>query len=186
MGHKPRVFLSHASEDRGTVRRIHDSLARHGCDPWMDSRVLLPGQSWELEIHEAIEASDFFVACLSTVSVNKIGYVQREFELGLQEQKHYPQGAVFVIPLRLDDCPIPPAFASKHVLDWFASEAPARLLQVLHPTLHAPEVLMERVERLNHDNDAVKKLAALELAQDADPLALLILSERYYHAPALR
>ena len=36
--------------------------------PWLDRKKLLPGQVWTRCIDRAIENSDFFVACFSTVS----------------------------------------------------------------------------------------------------------------------
>ena len=185
MNRAPKVFLSYASEDRAVVDRIFQVLEDGGCNPWMDTEVLLPGQAWELQIHKAIEASDFFVACLSTTSVNKIGYVQVEFKKGLERAQYYPEGAVFVVPLRLDNCAIPQAFAAKHCLNWFDPEAPAKLLQVIHPERFAPASFMKWIHALGKPDtsDAGRKLAALELAQAQTPLALMILSERYYHEP---
>jgi uncharacterized protein YfeS len=47
-------------------------------DPWLDEERLLPGQDWNLEIEKAVEASDAVIVCVSSTSVAKAGYVQKE------------------------------------------------------------------------------------------------------------
>lgn len=102
-----RVFLAHASEDKEVVREIHKKLASMGFSPWLDEIDLLPGQNWRAEIPRAIEESDIFVACFSKQSVQKYGYVQQELRLALSIYARKPSNAIFLIPLRLDECEIP-------------------------------------------------------------------------------
>ena len=49
--------------------RLFDGLETRGLSPWLDRRKLLPGQNWPRAIEEAIETSDFFIACFSRLSV---------------------------------------------------------------------------------------------------------------------
>jgi hypothetical protein len=52
--------------------------AEPGIDPWLDEERHLPGQDWNLEIEKAVETSDAVIVCLSSTSIAKEGYVQRE------------------------------------------------------------------------------------------------------------
>jgi hypothetical protein len=102
-----KIFLAHASEDKPQVREIHARLKSRGLHPWLDEVDLIPGQNWQVEIQKAIRASDIFAACLSQRSVNKSGYVQKEFRAALNTYAEKPPDAVYLIPLKLTECDIP-------------------------------------------------------------------------------
>jgi hypothetical protein len=102
-----QVFLAHASEDKERLRRLHKDLAEAGFKPWLDEIDLLPGQNWQVEIQRAIRESDIVLACLSKASVQKQGYVQKEFRLALAACSERPPGKVFLIPVKLDSCEVP-------------------------------------------------------------------------------
>jgi hypothetical protein len=119
-GRKLHIFLCHASQDKPTVRDLYRKLAAEPwIDPWLDEEKLLPGQDWNLEIEKAVERSDAVVVCLSNQSVTKEGYVQKELRkiLNLAEEK--PEGVIFMIPLRLDDCPLPRKLQATQAIDYF-------------------------------------------------------------------
>jgi hypothetical protein len=74
-----KIFLCHAHEDKATVRELYRQLCAEGwMDVWLDEEKLLPGQKWDLEIEKAVEAADVVLVCLSTHSVDKEGYVQKD------------------------------------------------------------------------------------------------------------
>lgn len=104
---QPLIFLAHASEDKDAVRRLYSQLRSGGDRPWLDEIDLLPGQNWTVEIPKAIDRSDVFIACLSTRSVQKQGYVQKEFRLALNAYAEKPPGSIYLIPAKLDDCDVP-------------------------------------------------------------------------------
>ncbi len=106
-GDKLLVFLSHASEDKPRVRKLCKRLRDDGFDPWLDEERLLPGQDWNLEIGQAMRASQAILLCFSKLSVAKEGYVQREYKKAREYQLEKPEGTIFVIPVRLDDCEVP-------------------------------------------------------------------------------
>jgi hypothetical protein len=43
----------------------------------------------------------------SKASINKEGYVQREIRYALDVADEKPEGAIFIIPLRLEECDVP-------------------------------------------------------------------------------
>src|SRR5205823_116971 len=93
------------------------------CKPWMDKRNLLPSQKFEEEIRKSIRFSVYLIACCSSSSVSKEGYFQREQKLALDTLTEIPEGHIFVIPVRIDECNIPESIRHLHYVDWFAEEA---------------------------------------------------------------
>jgi len=87
-----------------------------GVNPWMDKKNLLPGADWEEEIMKAIEESRFVLMLLSSQSVNKQGYVQKEALEILERLKRFPPGEIFIIPVRIDYCT--PRYRALKKLHW--------------------------------------------------------------------
>ncbi|ETW92574.1 MAG: hypothetical protein ETSY1_43045, partial [Candidatus Entotheonella factor] len=110
----PRIFLCHASEDKPQVREIYHRLKDLGFEPWLDEKDLLPGQDWDLLIETTLKTSDFVMVFLSERSVDKIGYVQREFRRARSRSEEMPQGYIYTIPVKLDDCEVPEQFSVYH------------------------------------------------------------------------
>jgi hypothetical protein len=108
----PRVFIAYVVEDLARVERLCSTLAMSGLDPWLDRRKLTPGQDWPRAIERAISVSDFIVPCLSTNSVRKRGQFQRELRLALDYAAQMPLDDILVMPVRLDDCKVPPRIAA--------------------------------------------------------------------------
>src|SRR6266498_5179017 len=129
-----RVFLCHASEDKPSVRKLYNLLAAENwIEPWIDEENLLPGQDFDLEILKATREADAIIICLSKISVTKVGYVNKEIRRALDIAQEKAEGAIYVIPLRLDDCA--PSFErlkQLHWLDYFKSNAHEKLLKSLH------------------------------------------------------
>src|SRR3989337_2238365 len=128
-----RVFLCHASQDKPAVRELYKRLvSEKWIDPWLDAESLLPGQDWDSEIYKATRDADAIIICLSKVSVAKEGYVNKEIRRALDIAQEKPEGAIYVIPLRLDDCT--PSFEQLkrlHWADYFTPNAHERLVKSL-------------------------------------------------------
>jgi formylglycine-generating enzyme required for sulfatase activity len=129
---KLKVFLCHASQDKPAVRKLYASLsAEPWIELWLDEECLLPGMDWDLEIQKALRDADLILVCLSRESVAKEGYVQREFKRALSYAEEKPEGTIYIIPLRLDDCTPPTKFRQWQWVDYFAENSGNRLLQAL-------------------------------------------------------
>jgi hypothetical protein len=134
--HKLRVFLCHASQDKPIVRDLYKKLlAEDWIDPWLDEEKLLPGQDWNLEIEKAVETSDAVLVCVSSTSVAKEGYVQRELRKVLDIALNKLEGAIFVIPIRLDNCELPRKLRDRHFLDYFPAPNQASAFDKLKASL---------------------------------------------------
>jgi formylglycine-generating enzyme required for sulfatase activity len=130
---KLRVFLCHASQDKPAVRELYQRLISESwVDPWLDEENILPGQDFDVEIYKAARDADIIIICLSKVSVVKEGYVNKEIRRALDAADEKPEGAIYIIPLRLDDCS--PSFErlkKLHYADYFTPNAHARLIKSL-------------------------------------------------------
>ncbi len=103
----PAIFLAYVVEDAMAVERLYHALRGHGLNPWLDRKKLLPGQNWPRAIQQAIEVSDFFVACLSPRAVRKKGQFQAEMRYALDCACRTPLDQTYFIPVRLEDCRVP-------------------------------------------------------------------------------
>jgi len=117
-----KVFISYAREDSKIALSLYDDLKKAGVNPWMDIKDLLPGQKWDAEIFKRIKESDFVLILLSSVSVLKRGYVQKETKESLDILNMLPMNEIFIIPVRLDDCiPTDERITALHMVDLFPS-----------------------------------------------------------------
>ncbi len=51
------IFLSHNKADRAAVERLAGQLEKSGLKVWLDHWNLVPGNSWQDEIEEALNRS---------------------------------------------------------------------------------------------------------------------------------
>lgn len=103
MANYNKVFLSYAREDHRLAERIYLDLRRAEINVWMDTKCLLPGQDWKREVKKSIKESAYFIALISSKSINKRGYVQSEMKEALNVATEIPAGQIFIIPVRLEN-----------------------------------------------------------------------------------
>jgi hypothetical protein len=113
-----KVFLCHAHADRGTVSDLYTRLRKEGVDAWLDKKKLLPGQDWEYEIRKAVRESDVVVVCLSR-QFSLDGFRQKEVRIALDTAMEKPEGEIFIIPARLEECETLPSLSKWHWVDLF-------------------------------------------------------------------
>lgn len=128
---KLKVFLCHSSGDKPAVRELYTRLQADGFDPWLDEEDILPGQDWRREIPKAVRSTEAIIVCLSHVSITKEGYVQTEIVEALDVADQKPEGTIFVIPLRLEDCEIPERLSRWQAGRLFAARGYEQLVQAL-------------------------------------------------------
>ncbi|MBI4516853.1 MAG: toll/interleukin-1 receptor domain-containing protein [Deltaproteobacteria bacterium] len=126
-----QIFLCHSTGDKGVVRRVFDGLVRAGYSPWLDEHRLLPGQDWKAEIKSAIRKSDVVVVFLSKMSITRTGFVQAEIKHALDVADEQPEGTIFIIPLRLDDCKVLDRISQWQWVDYFKRGGRQQLLRAL-------------------------------------------------------
>lgn len=126
-----RVFLCHSSSDKPAVRNLYHRLRSDGIEPWLDEEDLLPGQDWSHEIPRAVRRSDVVIICLSNASINKGGFVQKEIKYALDVAYEQPEGTVFLIPVKLEECDVPDRLRHLHWVNIFEETGYKRLMKAL-------------------------------------------------------
>ena len=144
----PRFSLPCLTQDKPAVRELYKRLAAEKwIDPWLDEEKLLPGQDFDLEIYKAARDSDSIIICLSKISVAKEGYVNKEIRRALDAADEKPEGAIYIIPLRLDDCnPSFERLKKLHYADYFTPNAHEKLIKSLR--LRADVLKIETSENI--------------------------------------
>lgn len=122
-----KLFLCYAREDAPAVLGLYSRLTAAGLKPWIDVRDIVGGEDWKLSINRAIRSSHFFIACLSENSVSKRGTLQVEIKEALELWKTMLLDDIYIVPLRLTDCAVPPELAQFQWIDIFASDGFDRL-----------------------------------------------------------
>ncbi len=151
------VFLCHGSEDKPTVRNIYSMLREDGVRPWLDEEEILPGQDWDTEIRRAVRQSHAILVCLSSSSVRKEGYLQKEIRFALDVADEKPDGTIFIIPVKFDDCELPERLHHWQWVDWRNEGAYVRIFRSLRA--RADEC---RVENLPGEGSLVHVIPPIE------------------------
>ena len=125
-----KVFLCHAHADRDAVRTLYTRLTNDGVDAWLDKVSLLPGQDWELEIKKAVREADVVVVCLSN-QFNQRGFRQKEVRLALDTAMEMPEGEIFIIPARLEECDTLESLRKWHWVDLFEDDGYKILMRAM-------------------------------------------------------
>src|SRR6266498_4784166 len=154
-----KVFLCHASGDKPAVRVLYQRLIRDGVDAWLDKEKLLPGQDWRQEIPRAVRESDVVVICLSNKSLTKEGYVQTEIAFALDIAKEKPEGTIFLIPARLEECDVPSKLGLWQWVDLFESDVYEWLMRSLRS--RAEKLGVRLGDTIYTDDESAQRLEQL-------------------------
>lgn len=126
-----KIFLAYSHVDRKEVIRLYEDLRLGGFYPWIDTENLLPGQMWHRVIDETIKRSNVIVLCLSSTSVLKTGFFDREFQLALREANRNKSSPPLLVAIRLEKVSIPSEIKTIQYVDYFQTDGPAELVEVL-------------------------------------------------------
>lgn len=126
-----RIFLLHARSDEEAVARLHNRLVKAGANVWLDKKNLLPGQDWQSEIRLAIHGSDIVIVCLSKRFNKQGGYRHEEVRIALEKANLLPEGAIFIVPVRLEKCETPEPLRRWQRVDLFETGGFKKLLTAL-------------------------------------------------------
>jgi len=159
---RPRPFISYAHEDREIASKLYEDLRALGAEPWLDKNDLLGGQDWQETIRRAVRECSHFIALLSSNSVSKRGFVQKELRQAIATLEEFPPGEIFVIPVRLESTePTHEALKKLHWIDLFPSydsglQQLARSLDLKPRTTTAPTALPSAPHE-EQETDRVKR-----------------------------
>ena len=126
-----KVFLCHASTDKPKVRELYRYLKKRGIQPWFDEEDLVGGQDWQVEIPKALATSDAIIICLTKNSVDKEGYIQKEIKYALDKALEMPEGRIFLIPVKFEECEVPFTLSRYQWVDLTIESGYAKMMKAL-------------------------------------------------------
>lgn len=108
---KPKIFVCHSSKDQAFVRWLVARLKEDGIETWFDEVEIKIGEPIYQKINEGLKHSDFFAIVLSKASVVS-KWVQEELGSASNMEKYSNRG-IFVLPLLLEKCDVPPLLLNR-------------------------------------------------------------------------
>jgi len=109
-GEAPQVFMCHTSGDKPIVGKLAEQLISKGVDVWYDDWEIGPGDSFVQKIEEGLSGCDVFVIVISENSVGS-KWVGEELSSAIVRRI---EGQARIIPVRLDDTPVPTVINHLH------------------------------------------------------------------------
>ncbi len=141
-----KVFISHSSSDKPSVRALSRRLRNDGIDVWLDEDRLLGGMDWSFEIQKAVYESDIILVCISKNSMNKEGYVQKEIKIALDRALEKPEDVISLIPVRLEVCKVPDQLSRYHWVDLFEENGYEKVLLSLRRSAERLGIRTEKIQ----------------------------------------
>ncbi len=151
----PNVFISYARADLNRAQALEQALRAHGVSVWRDQHSLYGGDRWPKKLGEAVADCDAVLLLWSAPSAAS-HFVEFEWTTALALKKT-------IIPLLLDETPLPPALAAINgIVCQHVDEALPKLLAAL-PTDPQPHDAAQRAQ-------VIAQLARVPAAEPAEML----------------
>lgn len=115
----PTIFISYARANEDFVRKLADFLRLNGFDVWFDKDSLLAGDDWQSVIFREISNARIFLVCFSAESMDHRGYFHKEMRIAMDVAQTIPPNVLYIVPIRINHCPIPEVLSRYHVLSAF-------------------------------------------------------------------
>jgi chaperone required for assembly of F1-ATPase len=125
------IFISYARSDANVVQNLYETLLGSKHHPWMDVNSIKGGENWLRAIYKAIDECQIFLAVLSNNSVSRRGVIQKELKKALDKWDGMLPDDIYIIPVRIDDCPIPDLLKHIQVLEWDNGKGESKLLEAI-------------------------------------------------------
>ncbi len=116
------IFISYAREDLPAVQRLKAGLDAAGLTTWFDLDRLAGGDDYDRKIRANIARCSYFVPVISASTQHRHeAYFRREWNYAVDRTRGMAEGAVFMLPVCIDDTPeaaalVPEAFKSLHIV----------------------------------------------------------------------
>lgn len=126
------VFISYSKKDGAFALPLRDHLEKCGCRTWIDVHDLRPGDSAIDSIAAEIRRADYFLVVLSANSADS-PWCQMELSQGMHLK--VDEGSPIVLPVRIDDTPVPDVLITTVAIDarrlapWQAAD---KVMETIH------------------------------------------------------
>jgi hypothetical protein len=115
------IFISYAREDLPAVQRLKAGMDAAGLTTWFDLDRLEGGDDYDRKIRANIGRCSYFVPVISAATQRRHeAYFRREWSYAVDRARSIAEGAVFILPVCIDDTPedaalVPEKFRSLHI-----------------------------------------------------------------------
>ena len=139
------VFLSYASQDAESARRICEALRASGLTVWFDQSELRGGDAWDQSIRRQIKNCALFVPVISAHTQTRLeGYFRLEWKLAEDRSHLMARGKPFIVPVTVDatsdhEAHVPDAFLAVQWTKLPGGDTPAAFGERLRRLLGGPE-----------------------------------------------
>lgn len=97
---RAQIFISYERSDGTLAERVYQALSTDLFEPTLDSHFLTGGDEWNQALEDRIRNCDYFVVLNSaSLAAKRIGYVNKEIDLALDQDRYAQKGIKFVMPL---------------------------------------------------------------------------------------
>ena len=116
------IFISYAREDLPAVQRLKAAMDAAGLTTWFDLDRLEGGDDYDRKIRANIGRCSFFVPVISATTQRRHeAYFRREWSYAVDRARNIAEGAVFMLPVCIDDTPesealVPEQFKALHIV----------------------------------------------------------------------
>jgi hypothetical protein len=130
------IFISYAREDEAAARRIAEILEAAGLSVWLDRSRIDLGDHWESMIRRNIFRCSLFLPVISHhTNERREGVFLAEWDLAEQRQRRMQPGEVFIIPIPIDDSPVPTRFTDRHFVRYPGGELDSEFVRTVIKTM---------------------------------------------------
>jgi hypothetical protein len=135
------VFVSYAREDLPAVQKLKAGLDAAGITTWFDVERLEGGDDYDRKIQRNIARCSYFVPVVSAATERRLeGYFRREWSYALDRARNIADGAVFILPVCIDetnagDAQVPDRFKALHFSRLPGGEVPPEFARRLRERL---------------------------------------------------
>lgn len=107
-----KIFISYAKENLSDALQYFNKLEELGLEPWLDEKKILPGEKWENAILDAFNNSQVIILLISSKSIDKRGFVQKEAKWALKKLEEKLDNDIYIIPIMIEHCEVPTSISS--------------------------------------------------------------------------
>ncbi len=109
------IFISYAREDLASVQRLKAGMDAAGMTTWFDLDRLEGGDDYDRKIRANIARCSYFVPVISATTQHRFeAYFRREWSYAVDRVRNMAGGAVFILPVCIDDTPESAALVPDH------------------------------------------------------------------------
>ena len=153
---RPKVFVSHSSQDKDAVWPIVQHLVAYAAVPWVDALEMRPGDLLFTRIATAIEGSAYLLVMVSKNSV-KSRWVEEEVRQAMSAE--FYDNRIRIIPCLLDDVTIPTFLRGRLYCDFSRGLAGGRVevLRGIHRDRHVIRVGIDQKNPLRLEGESLRR-----------------------------